>query len=72
MIAPLVRPLEQWALRSSGTFKSDSGEIIDTSYTTVNYFMIGLGALTILHVISIALLVGNNRLSYRMSIAFKV
>jgi len=45
-IAPIVRPLESWA-------RSSIDESGITSYTTVYYFIICLGALTLLHIISI-------------------
>ena len=48
MIAPVVRPLESWA-RSS--VNSDG----NTSYTDVYYFLIFLGSLTFLHIISLKL-----------------
>ena len=45
-IAPIVRPLESWA-------RSSVEENGITSYTTVYYFIICLGAITLLHIISI-------------------
>ena len=46
LIAPIVRPLESWA-------RSSVNEKRTTSYTTVYYFLISLGAITFLHIIVI-------------------
>ena len=46
VIAPIVRPLEAWA-------RSNTDDNHTTSYTTVNYFLIGLGGCTFLHILSV-------------------